>query len=133
MKSCVLVAIGLVAISAFQSDAQMFSGANSLPTVSYKVKPDYTEPAKNAGLEGDAVVAVTVDENGLPNDVEFVLFRQGPNPIQDSLGLDEMAVSAVKFWRFRAATKDGKPTSMRVKIVVEFRLPGPNGPDVEQH
>ncbi len=123
MKSWVLAAIGLVAISAFQSDAQMFSGLNSRPTVNYKVKPDYTERAKNAGLEGNAVVAVTVDEKGLPNDVEFVIFRQGPNPIQDSRGLDEMAVSAVKSWRFKAATKDGKPTSMRVDVVVEFRLP----------
>ena len=124
MKSWELAVIGLVVISAFQSDAQMFSGANSLPTVNYKVKPDYTERAKNAGLEGNAVIAVTVDEKGLPNDVEFVIFRQGPNPIQDSLGLDEMAVSAVKSWRFKAATKDGKPTSMRVEVVVEFRLPG---------
>lgn len=126
MKYWMLIVIGLVAISAFPSDAQMFSGPNSQPSVNYKVKPDYTEQAKNAGLEGDAVVAVTVDEKGLPNDVEFALFRQGANPIQDSLGLDEMAVSAVKFWRFKAAMKDGKPTSMRVKIVVEFRLPVPN-------
>jgi protein TonB len=125
MKSGVLAAIGLVAISAFQSDAQMFSGPNSQPSLKYKVKPDYTERAKKAGLEGNAVVAVTVDERGLPNDVEFVLFSQGPHPIQDSLGLGEMAVSAVKLWRFNAAMKDGKPTSMRVKVEVQFRLPGP--------
>lgn len=124
MKSCVLVAIGLVAISALHSDAQMFSGPNSQPSLKYKVKPDYTERAKNAGLEGNAVVAVTVDEKGLPNDVEFVLFSQGPNPLQDSLGLDERAVSAVKLWRFNAAMKDGKPTSMRVRVEVQFRLPG---------
>ncbi len=122
MKSCVLIVIGLVAISASRSDAQMFSGPNSQPSLKYKVKPGYTDRAKNAGLEGDAVVAVTVNEKGLPSDVEFLLFLQGPNPVQDSLGLDEMAVSAVKSWRFKAATKDGKPTSMRVEVVVEFRL-----------
>ncbi len=133
VKPWALIAIALVAVSTAQSDAQMFSGGNSLPTVNSKVKPDYTEQAKNAGLEGEAVVAVTVDENGLPNDPEFVVFRQGPNPIQDPLGLDEKAVAAVKLWRFRAAMKDGKPISMRVKVGVQFSRPKLSAPDIEQH
>ena len=124
MKSWPLLSVVVLAVSALgQPEAILFASPNSYPSVISKVKPEYTEQAKTAGLEGDAVLAVTVDENGLLSDPEFVRFQQGPKQILDSLGLDEMAIRAVKLWRFKAAMKDGKPTSMRVKIAVEFRLP----------
>jgi protein TonB len=123
MKCRALVATVLLAVSALaQPDSIRFSSDSSYPSVISKVKPEYTEQAKKAGIEGEAVLAVTIDENGLPKDPEFVRFQQGPKQIQDSLGLDKMAVTAVKLWRFRAAMKGGKPTSMRVKVEVQFRL-----------
>jgi len=124
MSCWALVATVLLAVSALaQPEAQMLSGPNSVPSITSKIKPEYTEQAKKAGIEGEAILAVTVDENGLPKDPESVRFQQGPKQIPDALGLDQMALTAVKLWRFKAAMKVGKPTSMRVKIEVQFRLP----------
>ena len=132
MKSWRLLSVVVIAVSALaQPDSIFFSSDSSYPSVISKVKPEYTEQAKIAGLEGEAVLAVTVDENGLPKDPEFVRFQQGPKQIQDSLGLDQMAVTAVKLWRFKAAMKGGKPISMRVKLEVQFRLPKATDPAIE--
>jgi protein TonB len=116
-----------------QPDSIRFSSGSSYPAVISKVKPEYTEQAKKAGIEGEAVLAVTVDENGLPKDPEFVRFQNGPRQIPDPLGLDEMAVKALTLWRFKPAMKDGKPISLRVKVVVLFDLPKPPKLDFEQH
>jgi len=69
MKSWPLSSVVLIAVSALaQPDSIRFSSDSSYPTAISKVKPEYTEQAKIAGLEGEAVLAVTVDENGLPKD-----------------------------------------------------------------
>jgi TonB family protein len=38
------------------------------------------------------------------------------------MGLDENAIEAVKGWTFEPATKDGKPTPVRVHVTVTFQL-----------
>jgi len=135
MRTWALFSTVLFGATAFgQPDSiRLPNGGGSYPTAVSKVKPEYTEQARKAGLEGEAVVAVTVDENGVPKNPEFVRFQNGPRQIPDSLGLDEMAVKALTLWRFKPAMKDGKPISLRVKVVVLFDLPKPPKLDVEQH
>jgi protein TonB len=38
------------------------------------------------------------------------------------MGLDEKAIEAVKQYRFRPATKNGRPVAVYVAVVVDFRL-----------
>jgi protein TonB len=38
------------------------------------------------------------------------------------MGLDQKAMEAVSKWRFRPATKDGKPVPVMVNVEVHFRL-----------
>ncbi len=38
------------------------------------------------------------------------------------MGLDENAIEAVKGWTFEPATKDGKPTPVRVHVTITFQL-----------
>jgi len=38
------------------------------------------------------------------------------------LGLDERAIEAVRQWKFRPGTADGKPVSTRAMVEVNFRL-----------
>ena len=37
-------------------------------------------------------------------------------------GLDIRAAEAVQQWKFRPATKDGKPVTVQVQVDVNFRL-----------
>jgi protein TonB len=42
--------------------------------------------------------------------------------LDSTLGLDREAVKALKQWRFRPGTKDGKPVAVRVQIEITFTL-----------
>jgi TonB family protein len=55
-------------------------------------------------LRGSVLVALIVDENGLPTDLQVV---ESAGPI-----LDEVVLKAMRTWRFEPARKDG----VRVKV-----------------
>jgi protein TonB len=81
---------------------------------SSRVDPIYPEAAQRAGLEGLVVLRATIDERGRVGDLQ-VLRGLG-------LGLDEAAVAAVRRWRFRPATRDGRPVKVLYILSVYFRL-----------
>ena len=60
------------------------------------------------------MIKLVVDEHGLPQNI---VVTQGLG-----LGLDERAVEAVKKWRFRPGTQNGKPVAMPAIVQVTFRL-----------
>lgn len=79
------------------------------------VKPLYPEEALRAGLEGLVVLEAIVDERGRVGHDIKVVRRLGH-------GCDEAAVAAVRQWRFRPATRDGKPIKVRRIFPIVFRL-----------
>ena len=79
------------------------------------VKPVYPEEALRAGLEGLVVLEAIVDERGRVGHDIKVVRRLGH-------GCDEAAVAAVRQWRFRPATRDGKPIKVRRIFPILFRL-----------
>ncbi len=80
----------------------------------YKVEPEYSDQARIARLQGLVTLRVEIDETGRPVAVEV---RQSLG-----LGLDEKAIEAVRRWRFKPATRDGKPVRAPVLVDVSFRL-----------
>ena len=79
-----------------------------------KIEPEYTEEARRAKLQGTVLLRIEVNERGQPQNLRI---RQSLG-----LGLDERAVDAVKRWRFRAGTADGKPVVTEAVVEVNFRL-----------
>ncbi|HXO28798.1 MAG TPA: energy transducer TonB [Thermoanaerobaculia bacterium] len=79
------------------------------------VTPVYPEEALRAGLEGLVVLEAIVDERGRVGHDIKVVRRLGH-------GFDEAAVAAVRQWRFRPATRDGKPIKVRRIFPIVFRL-----------
>ncbi len=57
---------------------------------------------------------MVIDEKGIPQDI---IVTRSLEP-----GLDQKAIEAVRQWRFRPATKNGRPVSVRANIEVNFRL-----------
>ena len=93
------------------------------PKLKYKVAAEYTERAAQAGLKGTAVVQVTIDRNGVPQDPKFIGFYEtrAPNPVKvDPLGLDKSAVAAVRQWRFTPARKNFETIAAQATIEVDF-------------
>ena len=84
------------------------------PVLSFKREPEYSEDARKVKLQGVVILVIEVDAQGEPRNIRV---EKGLG-----LGLDEKAVEAVKSWRFRPATRNGKPVTALARIEVTFRL-----------
>jgi TonB family protein len=78
------------------------------------VEAQFSDKARRNGTEGTVIISTTVDEMGLPTDVQVV------HGVGD--GLDEEAVKAVRHYRFKPAMKDGSPVPAKISVEVSFRL-----------
>lgn len=77
--------------------------------------PRYPYLARERGWEGRVVLRVKVDAAGLPGDIAI-----GQSSGRDML--DRAAMAAVRKWRFRPASRLGRPVAGVVEIPVSFRL-----------
>lgn len=80
----------------------------------YRVEPQYSEDARAQKIEGAVLLAVTVDPQGLPQDIQVT------KPLFPSL--DANAVAALRQWRFQPYLKDGQPISKRITVEMHFSV-----------
>jgi periplasmic protein TonB len=84
------------------------------PVLLWKTEPEYSEDARRAKLQGMVVVRIQIDAEGRP---------RNPKVLQSlGLGLDERATDTVMHWKFRAATRNGRPVPSVATVEVSFRL-----------
>lgn len=76
--------------------------------------PDYSDEAKQIKFQGTVVLWVVVGADGLPGQIRVARAL--------GHGLDEQAIKAVKKWKFKPGTFDGRPVPVQVNIEVDFRL-----------
>jgi TonB family protein len=83
------------------------------PSILSKIDPAYTKEARKARVNGEIVIWIEVDENGVPGNIQVI----------DGLGygLNEKAIEAVGRWKFKPATKNGHPIRCAAEVTVNFR------------
>ena len=79
-----------------------------------EAKPQYTEIARKARIQGVVILQATIDKNGDITDVKVLRGLQ--------MGLTEAAVAAVTQWKFKPATLNGKPVAVYYNLTVNFQL-----------
>ena len=84
------------------------------PVLIWHPSPDYTEEARKAKVNGNVTVSLIVNNAGIPLNVHVT---KGVG-----LGLDEKAVEAVKRYRFKPASENGKPVPVYMNIEVNFEI-----------
>lgn len=89
-------------------------GGIEAPQLLREVKADYTEEARQRGIEGDVVLEIIVRRDGTVGSVKVL---QGLGS-----GLNDRAVQAVRHWRFAPAQHLGTPVDVTVEVAVEFTL-----------
>lgn len=91
------------------------------PRPIYTPDPTYSEHARQKHIQGTVVLDLTVGADGMAKDIKV------QRPLGD--GLDEMAIEAVKQWKFTPATYQDQPVAVRINIEVNFRMydSPPNG------
>jgi TonB family protein len=121
-----LAASGYVAVNAFplqnsggQRSARVYDSKEegvTLPRIVREVKPQYTQAAMDAHIQGAVMLAMVVEADGTAGDIRIT------KSLDPMYGLDEEAVKAASQWRFRAGTKDGNPVAVRIEIELTFTL-----------
>ena len=86
------------------------------PVILHEERPIYTAGAMGARLQGVVEVEATVLPDGSVGQVQIV------RSLDDRFGLDDKAVEAVRRWRFRPGTRQGKPVAVLVNIELTFTL-----------
>ena len=117
-----------------QSDSRIYalipgSSGISHPQVVKHVQPRYSRKARAARVDGVMTVDVTIRSNGRASDVMIreseLRSARGTGTLTSGeiadLGLDKAAISAVRQWRWRPATKNGIPVAVRLSVPVTFR------------
>lgn len=84
------------------------------PRLLSSAEPRFTRAARKSGLTGSVGLCVLVGTDGRSHKITIV------KPL--GLGLDDAAVAAVRGWRFRPATKHGKPVAVAANIVINFHI-----------
>jgi periplasmic protein TonB len=89
-------------------------GGVAAPQLIFAPDPEFSDEARRAKFQGVCVVSLIVDAQGNPQRVQVVRHL--------GMGLDQKAVEAVRRYRFKAATLQGKPVPVAVNIEVNFRI-----------
>lgn len=91
-------------------------GGNVKPPVPLVMaQPKLTDPTKKAKYEGEVMVTLMVDEQGMPQNPRVV------RPL--GMGLDEKALETVMLYRFKPAMQNGRrPVPVLITVPVKFQL-----------
>ncbi len=84
------------------------------PTLLVAPEAEFSDDARRNKYQGTCMLSVIVDAHGNPQNVH-VIHTLG-------MGLDEKALEAVRRYRFKPGTKDGKPVPVLISVAVDFRL-----------
>jgi periplasmic protein TonB len=89
-------------------------GGVAAPQLIFAPDPEFSDEARRAKYQGVCVVSLIVDAQGNPQRVQVVRHL--------GMGLDEKAVEAVRQYKFKPATLQGKAVPVEVNIEVNFRI-----------
>ena len=96
-------------------DSPMYVGGNVLaPVAVVRVEPVYTEMARKARIQGIVIVEAIIDNHG---DVVDARVMKGL-----PFGLDQEALRAIRRWKFRPGTHNGRPVPVYFNLRIEFKL-----------
>jgi protein TonB len=85
------------------------------PTIIKQALPEYPEAARKAGIEGRAVVQITILEDGSVSDAK-ILQSSGNE------ALDKSALTATKDFKFSPGMVEDKAVKTRVAVPIQFTL-----------
>jgi len=84
------------------------------PRPIFAPSPEFSEQGPSRDFKGVSVLAVIVEGDGTTSHIRVVKAL--------GMGLYEQAIKAVKTWKFKPATLDGKSVAVQITVEVTFGL-----------
>jgi TonB family protein len=78
-----------------------------------RIKPEYPEDAARADIDAVIEARVVLRSNGEIGEIEIIRWA--------GFGLEDAAIRAIRQLKFRPATRDGRPISVRANLQYNFR------------
>jgi TonB family protein len=101
-------------------DAELAVGAGfKAPEFLNRVKPEYTDEAGRADITATVEALAVFRANGEVGEIEITRWA--------GFGLDEAAERAIRQLKFRPATRNGRPVSVRASVRYNFRRVADSG------
>ena len=88
---------------------------DSVLTPMMQIKPMYPSRAKRMGVEGFVTAELQVDETGVVTDIKII--KSVPDGV-----FDRAVTRALRRWKFRPKTVDGKPVTQKGVLTLNFSL-----------
>jgi protein TonB len=88
--------------------------AAALDLLAQPVDPIYPATAKASGQRGSVMLQILIDRDGTVQDAKF---------LQGSLAFARAAIDAVKQWRFKPYTLNGRAVSVQSTVTLTFKPP----------
>lgn len=110
-----LVIVGAIGVLSAQSGTKKvyeLTDEITAPRLLEAATPGYTDEAKKKKIQGDVILTVIVNEKG---DVTEPKVKKGLGA-----GLDESAIEAAKYFKYKPGTKDDTPVSVRMDLTFNF-------------
>lgn len=121
-----------------QRDAEPYFGGigdvtNPVLSLESRTPPIYPRRARHEGVAGRSILQIVVRKDGSVGELLVLttqlVFKDGsrrmieqPHDGDEDFGFGEASVQAVKSWRYRPATLDGRPVDVYFTVVVDFAL-----------
>jgi protein TonB len=83
-------------------------------SVVHRVEPEYPEQARQQRIQGPVVLETRIHPDGTVEDLKVV----SGQPL-----LADAAIAAVKQWRFRPHSVNGRQVEMQTRVTIKFTLP----------
>jgi periplasmic protein TonB len=97
-----------------QKEAKKLTRSEALSAAVTKVQPEYPPVARQLKISGEVELEVTITEEGIPENVRIV----SGNPV-----LTRPCVEALKRWRFKPFTDEGKAVKAVADLSFTFQKP----------
>lgn len=86
--------------------------AQEAPVPLRTAPPEYPEELRQDGVRGLVTVKCAIDEQG--NVTEATVEKSS------NAAFDKAALAAIKKWKFKPASQDGKPVAVKISIPIKF-------------
>ena len=110
-----LMFVGAVGVLSAQSGTKKvyeLTDEITAPRLLEAATPGYTDEAKKKKIQGEVIVTVVVDEKG---EVTEPKVKKGLGA-----GLDESAIEAAKYFKYKPGLKDDNPVPVRMELTFNF-------------